>query len=260
MNLQLQGKIIIISGGASGIGKGIAKALAIEDAVPCIIDRNQKGIDECMIEIEASGKKAFSFVADLTDPNACQNAIDYIIQKCGKIDGLVNNAGLNDGVGLENGSYQAFVSSLEKNVGHYYTLAHSSLPYLKESEGVIVNIVSKTFTTGQGGTSGYAAANGIRASLTEDWARELKNYGIRVNSVVVAECWTPQYEWWINQNENPADELQKVNSRIPLHNRMTTIDEVANMAVFLLSKKSNVISGQAMYVDGGYVHLDRAKS
>ena len=133
-----------------------------------------------------------------------------------------------------------------------------TLPELKQTKGVIVNICSKTAETGQGGTSGYAAANGTRIALTKEWATSFLPYGIRVNAVVVAECWTPQYEWWINQQSNPDEKLAEIRSKIPLGNRMTSIDEVAAMVLFLLSEKSSGVNGELMYVDGGYVHLDRA--
>ena len=181
-----------------------------------------------------------------------------VLQRAGRIDGLVNNAGVNDGVGLESGSYDAFMASLHKNVVHYYLLAHHALPELKKSKGAIVNISSKTAETGQGGTSAYAAANGGRNALTREWAVELLKYGIRVNAIVVAECWTPLYEKWIQTLPNPKEKLETIVKKIPLENRMTTAEEIANTTVFLLSPCSSHTTGQLIHVDGGYVHLDRA--
>jgi L-fucose dehydrogenase len=129
---------------------------------------------------------------------------------------------------------------------------------LKKTKGAIVNICSKTGETGQGGTSGYAAANGARLHLTKNWASSFPSSGVRVNAVVVAECWTPQYEWWISQQSNPKEKLKEINAKIPLGNRMTTCEEIADTVTFLLSPKSRGINGQWMHVDGGYVHLDRA--
>jgi NAD(P)-dependent dehydrogenase (short-subunit alcohol dehydrogenase family) len=171
---------------------------------------------------------------------------------------LVNNAGENDGVGLESGNYERFMASLHKNVVHYYLMAHHALPALKESKGAIVNISSKTAETGQGGTSAYAAANGGRNALTREWAVELLKYGIRVNAIIVAECWTPLYERWIQTLPNPAEKLASITAHIPLENRMTTAEEIASTTAFLLSQRSSHTTGQLLYVDGGYVHLDRA--
>jgi L-fucose dehydrogenase len=178
----------------------------------------------------------------------------------GKIDGLVNNAGLNDGVGLETGNYEKFIQSINANLTHYYLMAQAVLPYLKKSKGAIVNIGSKTAETGQGNTSGYAASNGGRNALTREWALELRDYSIRVNSVIVAECYTPMYEKWIKTLENPKEKLASITSKIPLGQRMTTKEEIGDMVTFLMSPKSSHTTGQIIHVDGGYVHLDRAIS
>jgi L-fucose dehydrogenase len=181
-----------------------------------------------------------------------------VMVKFGKIDGLVNNAGANDGVSLENGSYEDFMASLHRNLVHYYLMAHHALPALKASGGSIVNITSKTAETGQGGTSAYAAANGGRNALTREWAVELLKYGIRVNAVIVAECFTPLYQKWVNTLPDPEGTLQKITDKIPLGKRMTTSRELADMVVFLLSERSSHTTGQLIHVDGGYVHLDRS--
>jgi L-fucose dehydrogenase len=258
MNLQLTDKVIIVTGGAKGIGEGIVKVLAAEGAIPVIIGRSEADNLKVVHEIEAAGGRAFQVAAELTDPKANENAIAATVAKYGRIDGLVNNAGVNDGVGLEDGNFEAFIASLHKNVVHYYLMAHYALPELIKSKGAIVNITSKTADTGQGHTSGYAAANGGRNALTREWAVELLKYGIRVNAVVVAECWTPLYETWINKMADPEAKLQEIQSKIPLGNRMTTAEELANTTAFLLSPVSSHTTGQLVYVDGGYTHLDRA--
>ncbi|MGZ3946067.1 MAG: L-fucose dehydrogenase [Mucilaginibacter sp.] len=257
MDLKLKDKIIIVSGGAKGIGEGIVKVLASEGAVPVIIGRSEK--DNLKVVDELGGKAA-QFVAELTDPAECERSVKAVIAKFGRIDGLVNNAGVNDGVGLEKGDYERFIASIHKNLVHYYLLAHYALPELKKSKGAIVNIGSKTAETGQGNTSAYAAANGGRNALTREWAVELLPYGIRVNAIIVAECWTPLYENWIKTLPNPEEKLKSIKSKIPLEQRMTTAEEIANMAAFLLSEKSSHTTGQLIHVDGGYVHLDRAIS
>jgi len=258
MDLQLKGKIIIVTGGAKGIGEGICKVLAAEGAIPCIVGRNEEDNMRVVESIQQSGQESFQVVAELTEPTACENAVKTIESHFGKIDGLVNNAGVNDGVNLEKGSYEKFMSSLHKNVIHYYLVAHHALSALKKSKGAIVNIGSKTAETGQGSTSAYAAANGGRNALTREWAVELLKYGIRVNAVIVAECWTPLYESWLNQQPDPEKKLKNIVSKIPFENRMTTAEEIANMVAFLLSNRSSHTTGQLIHVDGGYVHLDRA--
>lgn len=258
MNLRLREKVIIVSGGAKGIGEGIVSRLALEEAYPVIIGRNEADNRKTLEMIGATGGFGHQVVAELSDPEQCKEAVENVLKTFGRIDGLVNNAGVNDGIGLENGSYEDFMSSIQKNLTHYYLLAHHCLPELKKTKGSIVNIGSKVAETGQGGTSGYAAANGGRNALTREWAVELLKYGIRVNAVIVAECYTPMYDRWIKTLPNPEEVLEEINNRIPLGNRMTTVEEIANTVAFLLSKRSSHTTGQFIHVDGGYVHLDRS--
>ena len=257
MNLHLQEKIIIVSGGAKGIGESITTLLAQEGAIPVIIGRDENDNKKLVDHLQEQGLKADQVVAELSDPKQCENAIKKIATTYGRIDGLINNAGVNDSVNLENGNYENFIASLHKNVVHYYLLAHHALPYLKITKGSIVNIGSKVAETGQGGTSGYAAANGARNALTREWAVELLNYGIRVNAVIVAECYTPLYEKWIKTLPNPEEKLVQIQSKIPLGKRFTTKEEIANTVAFLLSTVSSHTTGQLVYVDGGYTHLDK---
>lgn len=258
MNLHLNNKVFIVTGGAKGIGAAISKTLAAEGAIVMIAGRgkedNQKIVDEI---IKAKGK-ASSQAIELADADACKELIDFTIEKYGRIDGLVNNAGVNDGVDLENGSPERFVESLQKNLFHYYNLAHYALPELKRNKGVIINIGSKVAVTGQGHTSGYAAAKGAVNALTREWAAELAPYSIRVNAVIPAEVWTPLYENWINSLPNPKEKLADIVSKIPFEKRFTTAEEIANTVAFLISDCSSHTTGQIVYVDGGYTHLDRS--
>lgn len=260
MNLQLKDKVVIITGGSAGIGKGISLALAAEGAIPFVVGRTKESVQETVDEILVSGAKVGSYIAELTDPEQCKDAVESAIATFGRIDGLVNNAGMNDSIGLESGNYKDFMRSIERNLTHYYMMAHFTLPELKKNVGAIVNIGSKTSITGQGGTSGYAASNGGRNALTREWAVELLPYKIRVNAIIVAESFTPLYQRWINTFSNAEQKLKAINDKIPFEKRMTTVEEIAKTTVFLLSQASSHTTGQLIHVDGGYVHLDRAIS
>ena len=258
MDLELKDKVIIVTGGSKGIGNAICRLLANEKAIPIIVGRNKENVMDAVTQIKEMGGKASFALAELTDPIQCEEAVAKLVKEYGRIDGLVNNAGVNDGVGLENGNYEDFILSLKRNLVHYYVMAKHALPYLKKSKGAIVNIGSKTSFTGQGGTSGYAAANGGRNSLTREWAVELLKYEIRVNTVIVAECFTPLYKRWIDTFPNPEEKLQSIVEKIPLGNRMTSGEEIASTVAFLISQRSGHTTGQHVFVDGGYTHLDRA--
>jgi L-fucose dehydrogenase len=258
MDLGLRDHVILVTGGAKGIGAQVANVLAAEGAVPVIIGHNAADNAAAVAAIVAAGNRALAVEAELTHTGACRQAVDRAAALAGRIDGLVNNAGVNDGVGLERGDTDGFLASLHKNLVHYYDMAHFALQWLKASRGAIVNVGSKVAQTGQGGTSGYAAANGGRNALTREWAVELRRYGIRVNAVIVAECWTPMYAQWLRTQPDPEAARRRIEARIPFEQRMTTTQEIANMVTFLLSPQSSHTTGQLIHVDGGYVHLDRA--
>ena len=248
MELGLSGRVVIVTGGSAGIGAAIVRALADEGAVPVVFDRAPPegaldSVDFCAV--------------DLTDVAACEAAVRNVAARHGRIDGLVNNAGVNDGAGLDAG-VAAFRTSLERNLVHYYTMMHCCVAHLRAARGAVVNIASKVALTGQGRTSGYAAAKGGQLALTREWAAELAADGIRVNAIVPAEVDTKMYRAWLAGFPDPAARRAAITRRIPLDARMTRPEEIAASAVFLLSDAASHITGQWHVVDGGYVHLDRA--
>lgn len=256
MDLLLKDKVVLITGGTSGIGEFIAKAFAKEGSKLAVVGREPERGKLIENELKNLGAKAIFIQAELSDPNNCQMVVDTCTKVFGGIDILINNAGVNDGASLDSGP-DAFVASLYKNLVHYYAMAHYALPYLKTSKGNIINIGSKVANTGQGKTSGYAASKGGIQALTREWAAGLLEYGIRVNEVIPAEVWTPLYEKWIQSLPSPETAKAEIESKIPLGKRFTTSDEIANMVVFIASEKSSHTTGQILYVDGGYTHLDR---
>jgi L-fucose dehydrogenase len=258
MDLQLKDKVIVVTGGAKGIGAAIVRACCAEGAIPVIVDRDTEAGNALQSELRNSGAACGLISAELSTPKACSQSISEIVEAHSSIDALVNNAGINDKVGLEHGSPQEYVASLNRNLLHYYNMAHYALPHLKRSRGTIVNVSSKTALTGQGGTSGYASSKGAILALTREWAAELLDCGIRVNAVVPSEVMTPLYRQWLDTFDDPEQKLRTILAKIPLDKRMTTPDEIAATVLFLISQKSGHTTGQHVFVDGGYVHLDRA--
>jgi len=258
MNLDLENKVVLVTGGAKGIGAAIARAVAQERAIPVVVDRDAAAGKNLLAALANENLMAHFIELDLCSAVNCQAAIERTLALTHRLDALVNNAGVNDAVGLERGDPANFVASLERNLLHCYNMAHYALPSLKSAKGNIVNIASKVAVTGQGGTSGYAASKGAILALTREWAVELLPFGIRVNAVVPAEVLTPLYRQWLDTFGDPAAKLSSIIARIPFEKRMTTAEEVAATVVFLLSPRAGHIVGQHLYVDGGYVHLDRA--
>ncbi|KWO83253.1 SDR family oxidoreductase [Burkholderia ubonensis] len=256
MDLNLQHKVVIVTGGASGIGAAISTRLADECAIPVVFARHAPD-DAFWRDLQRRQARAAFFAVELQDDAQCRAAVEQAVARFGRLDGLVNNAGVNDRVGLDAGR-DAFVASLERNLIHYYVMAHYCVPHLKAARGAIVNVSSKTAVTGQGDTSGYCAAKGAQLALTREWAASLRDDGVRVNAVVPAEVMTPLYRNWIAGFDDPDAKLAGIAGRIPLGRRFTTVDEIADTAVFLLSERASHTTGQWLFVDGGYTHLDRA--
>jgi len=258
MDLELKDKVIIVTGGAKGIGAAIVRGCAAEGAIPVMVGRDAEAGKRLQSDVRKTGAKCGLITVDLATPESCAQSIERTVGEFGRLDALVNNAGRNDKVGLEQGSPAEYVASLNRNLVHYYAMAHYALPHLKKSRGAIINVGSKTAVTGQGSTSGYASSKGAIMALTREWAVELLPYGIRVNTVIPAEVMTPLYRQWLDTFPHPEEKLKGILSKIPLEKRMTTAEEIAHMVVFLISARSSHTTGQHLFVDGGYVHLDRA--
>ncbi len=261
MDLHLQDKVMIVTGGFKGIGKGITLRLAEEGAIPVVLNRPDGADEEFRHDIERVTHTYDVHLIDLNDTDGIKPIVESVMSKYGHIDGVVNNAGRNDNLPLETTTWRQFEESLHGNLTHYYELVHQCAAALKASKGSVVNIGSKTALTGQGKTSAYAAAKGAILGLTREWAAALAHDGVRVNAVVVAEAWTPLYAQWIRtfgDEEAQREQLAKITDRIPLGHRMTETTEIADTVAFLLSDRSSHTTGQWIFPDGGYVHLDRA--
>ncbi len=257
MDLQLKDKVVLITGGAKGIGAAAVEIFAREGAVPVIAGRSAETGRKLLSRIGADNGRGLMIETELTEVEACRRAVSLTLKTFGRLDGIVHNAGVNDGVSLRAGPDE-FLASLQRNLLHLYNLTHFALDALISSKGFIVNVSSKLAVTGQGSTSGYAAAKGAIHALTREWAVDLAQHGIRVNTVVPAEVWTPMYDSWIRTVEDPEQTLNAIRARIPLNQRMTTAEEMGNAIVFLASPCSGHTTGQIHHIDGGYVHFDRS--
>lgn len=261
MDLGLKDKVIFVTGGFKGIGRAIALQVAREGVIPVVLNRKNDQYEPFKKELEEITDKYEIYFIDLNNTEEIEAIVKDVVKKYGHIDGVVNNAGRNDNLAIEETSWQDFEKSIHSNLTHYYELVRQALPELKKNKGSIVNISSKTALTGQGKTSAYAAAKGAILGLTREWAAAFIKDSVRVNAIVVAEAWTPLYQDWIKtfgDEKAQQERLSLITDRIPLEHRMTEPAEIANTAAFLLSDKSSHTTGQWVHVDGGYVHLDRA--
>lgn len=253
MNLELDGAGVLISGGARGIGAATARAFTAEGARVAIVDRDV----EHGAALAAMLPGSLFVEADLTREADCERAVAATVREFGRLDVLVNNAGVNDSVPLT-ASPSEFVASLQRNLFHVFALTHFAHHHLASRQGAVVNLSSKVAVTGQGRTSGYAAAKGAVNALTREWAVALAPEGVRVNTVVPAECDTDQYRRWFDAQPDPKLARSKVERLVPFGRRLSTPEELADAILWLASRRSSHVTGQILYVDGGYTHMDRA--
>ena len=254
MDLGLRDKIVLVTGGAKGIGAATVKAFLAEDCKVVIVDRDTEAGP---VLAKSSGSKASFVEADLTNLKSCKQAVEQTVSWFGGLDVLVNNAGFNDGLGLET-SPEDFMTSVQNNLLHVYAMTHYALPQIRKGPGCILNLGSKVSVTGQGQTSAYAAAKGAISALTREWAVALAPDKIRVNCVIPAECLTDQYEQFFKSQTDPDAAKKAIADLVPFAQRLTTPEEIAQTIVFLASECSSHTTGQLVYVDGGYTHFDRA--
>ncbi len=257
MNLQLDQKTALVSGGAKGIGAAVVRLLASESCNVAIVDRDKTAGDALAQELSSETARVVFISADLGDDAACCRAVEQTAEVLGALDILVNNAGFNDAISLERPPSE-FAASLNANLVSAYALTHYSRELLQKARGAIVNVSSKVSVTGQGSTSGYAAAKGGINALTREWAVAFAPQNVRVNCVMPAECLTPQYTTWFDSQPDPDAAKASIDNLVPLGRRMTTPEEVAAMIVFLASPVSSHTTGQIVFVDGGYTHFDRS--
>lgn len=251
MDLGLTGKVVVVTGGGAGIGGAISRELLQEGAKVIVLARRPP-------DAPWFATSGADFVqAELSQDDEVRAAVAEIRARHGRVYGLVNNAGVNDGVDLAAGP-EAFRASLNQNLIHYYTMVHLLADDLRAEKGAVVNISSKTAVTGQGNTSAYVAAKAAQLGLTREWAAAFLADGVRVNAILPAEVMTPLYARWIKTFDDPTVKLADITRRIPLGQRMTEDHEIAAMAAFALSQRALHLTGQWLFVDGGYVHLDRA--
>jgi len=195
----------------------------------------------------------------VADAEQVKAGFKHVIEKFGRLDILVNNAAITrDGLAMrmKQDDWEAVIRT--NLTGAHLCIQQALHTMIRARAGRIINIASKVAMTGQGGTSGYAAAKGAILALTREWAAELLPYGIRVNALLPAEVMTPLYKQWLGTFPDPEGKLKHITAKIPLGKRMTEPDEIAAMVLFLMSAQAGHVTGQHVLVDGGYVHLDRA--
>lgn len=247
MDLQLQGKSILITGGSKGIGKEIAKVFLAEGANVAIAARS---IDSLHKAKEELGEAVTIFPADVTKAEERENLIQSFIEEKGSIDILVNNAGGSNGGVVMETDLELFHEAMDLNYFSAVHLSKLAVEHMKENgKGAIINI-SSVYGRESGGKVTYNNAKAALISFTKALADEVIRYGIRVNSVAPGSILHETGNWIKRLEENPEKIKAFVQNEIPA-GRFGTTEEVANVVAFLASEKASWIVGASINVDGG---------
>jgi len=248
MDQLLTGKVVIVTGGAQGLGYAMAKGCAESGATVAIADINESVLKAAEEALQAEGLSCMALRMDVTDPEQVHTAVDAVVARCGRLDGLVNNAGIASKVAFLDSTVEEFDRVIRVNLRSVYLCCRAAADVMvKQRSGSIVNIASVAARNGGGlmGTSLYAASKGGVLSLTKGLARELAPCGVRVNAIAPGSIDTPM----TTAGRDPA-EYEATLRRIPLHRRGQPRDIVGAVRL-LLSDESAFMVGATLDVNGG---------
>lgn len=248
---KLQDKVTIITGGAGGIGSGIAKAMVKEGAIVAIVDLNEETGKATEQELQVISPKSMFLQANLMERENLGKIIETVVEKYGKLDILVNNAHASKQVTLEE-TTQADLD-LSFGTGFYPTfyLMQAALPYLKESKGNVINFASGAGLEGHKTQGAYAAAKEAIRGISRVAAREWGEFGINVN-LISPIANSPGVQAWAKAQ---PEYYETVKNNIPLGRFGEVEEDIGRVAVFLASEDSQYITGQTIMVDGGSIML-----
>ena len=243
--MRLQNKVAVITGAASGIGLATAVKFAQEGAFIAICDLNQAGIDAAIKEVEAVGGQALGYIVDVTKPDQIAAMRDALLAEKGRIDVLVNNAGIVMDAQLIKMTEDQFDKVIDINLKGTYNMARALVDTMvAQGAGVILNASSVVGVYGNFGQTNYAATKFGVIGMVKTWAKELGKKGIRANAVCPGFVATPILK------AMPEKVLQGMEEKVPMR-RLADPSEIANVYAFLASDEASYINAAAIEVTGG---------
>ncbi|UOY04912.1 glucose 1-dehydrogenase [Muricauda sp. SCSIO 64092] len=253
---SLEGKNIVITGGASGIGKAISEKMSENGAHVHILENNTESGNETVTMIEAASGKASCYPCDVSKQAEVKEVIDVIATK-GTIDVLINNAGIAHVGNIEGTTEEDMNRIYNVNVKGVYNCMKAAIPYMKEKGGVILNMASIASTVGISDRFAYSMSKGAVLTMTYSVAKDYLGYNIRCNSISPARIHTPFVDGFIKKNyPGEEEEMFKKLSKTQPIGRMGKPEEVANLALYLCSDEASFITGTDFPIDGGFIKLN----
>lgn len=242
---RLEGKVSLITGAAQGIGEATALKFAREGAIVVVCDVQQAGIDQVVAQCEAAGAQAVGYVMDVTDREQVESVVAQVKERFGRIDALINNAGITQDARLQKMTLAQFDRVIDVNLRGVFHCAQTVADIMvAQGSGAIVNASSVVGIYGNFGQTNYAATKFGVIGFTKTWSRELGAKGVRVNAVAPGFITTPMVK------AMPENVLQSMEAKVPLK-RLGEPEEIANVYAFLASDEASYINGAVISVDGG---------
>ena len=257
----LKDRIAIVTGAAQGLGEGIAKAMAREGANTILFSRDILKLQKLEEYINSLSQKAISFKVDVTDASQVNQAIQEVLMQFGKVDILVNNAGINPSIPFLEITDEVRDNVIDTNIKGVWNCTRAVLPGMIEHKyGKIINISSVTGPmVSDKGMTIYSASKGAVSGFTRSLALEVAGYGINVNAICPGLFDTPGVRKMANLSTGSEDEyIRELMKGIPLE-RLGSIDEMGDLAVFLASEYSRYITGTEIVIDGGNIIQESKK-
>jgi len=258
MDLGLNGKIAIITGGSDGIGKAAASSMASEGAKVAIVGRTQSKLDAAVADIKAeSGGTVIGIAADVSVESDVQSMVAKVVDEFGGVDILVNNAGTSSATTLEKMTDEDLEVDFGIKIYGAIYCARAVLPHLKASgSGAIVNTTTPGGKASPAGGQPTSLSRSAGISLTKSWAGELAQHNIRVNTICVGVLKSGQHRtrWEAMNAKDPSysleDHWDSFGARVPL-GRIGEAKEAGDVICFLASDRASYVTGTAINVDGG---------
>jgi L-fucose dehydrogenase len=257
--MRFENRVVVITGGARGIGEGCARVFAKEGAMVAILDRDLSAAAQTARELGelsvrdrgGSAVKHLAIECDVSDESQVAGSILRVMDAYGRLDCLINNAGIHPpDTPIGSMKPEDALGVLRINFLSTYTTCYYALEHLKKTRGTIINVSSMTAVLGQKNSTAYAASKGAQLSFTKSLALECAPFGIRVNAILPSNVDTPLMRQWASSLPDPEAALERIAALQPL-GRMADIEEMGKTCLFLATEDSSFITGQGIEVDGG---------